>query len=111
MATTVTNSTRMVAAKRKSVFKKVDQLKHGTSSHTLMVKVVSSKKVKVGNEPSGRSLAMLMARPLQPTRIAECLVGDERLWPSYLWLITSKVTTSLVLDFFGCEMENGYRGK
>ncbi|KAL5571115.1 hypothetical protein UlMin_020712 [Ulmus minor] len=33
--------------------------------------------VKVGNKPAGRSSATLMARPSQPTRIAECLVGDE----------------------------------
>ena len=64
--------------------------------------------VKVGNKPLGRLLAMLMARPWKPTRIAECLVRDE-IGPSYLPLVMSKVTTHFGSRFFGCEMEN--RGK
>ncbi|KAF7805964.1 tyrosine aminotransferase-like [Senna tora] len=59
-----------------SMFLMVDQLKPGTSGHTLTVKVVSSKPVKSVNTRGGRS-SMLLARPSRPTRIAECLVGDE----------------------------------
>ncbi|EXB86495.1 hypothetical protein L484_001332 [Morus notabilis] len=77
MATATTNATGMVTEKRKPVFKTVDQLKPGTSGHTLTVKVVSSKPVKVGNRGTGRSSAMVMNRPSQPTRISECLVGDD----------------------------------
>ncbi|PON44466.1 Nucleic acid-binding, OB-fold containing protein [Parasponia andersonii] len=77
MATTTSNATGTVTEKRKPVFKKVDSLKPGTTGHTLTVKVVSLKTVKVGNKGPARSSAMLMARPTQPTRIAECLVGDE----------------------------------
>ncbi|XP_078431505.1 uncharacterized protein At4g28440-like [Wolffia australiana] len=55
-------------AKRKPVFVKVDQLKPGTSGHTLTVKVVSSKTVL----QKGRS-----DTALRQTKIAECLVGDE----------------------------------
>ncbi|QCE09701.1 replication factor A1 [Vigna unguiculata] len=65
MATTTT--------KRKPVFVKVDQLKPGTNGHTLTVKVVSSKPVKTVSNRGGRS-SVLTARP---SRIAECLVGDE----------------------------------
>ncbi|XP_010924420.1 uncharacterized protein At4g28440 [Elaeis guineensis] len=56
-------------AKRKPVFTKVDQLKPGTSGHTLTAKVVSSKTVL----HKGRAASA----QLRPTRIAECLVGDE----------------------------------
>lgn len=57
------------AGKRKPVFVKVDQLKPGTSGHTLTVKVVSSKTVlQKGRPDSGH---------LRQTKIAECLVGDE----------------------------------
>ncbi|XP_065628054.1 uncharacterized protein At4g28440 [Quercus suber] len=78
MATVATGNTNNTAvAKRKPVFIKVDQLKPGTSGHTLTVKVVSSKTVKAtNNNKPGRS-TMLLSRPLHPTRIAECLVGDE----------------------------------
>ncbi|CAJ1956619.1 unnamed protein product [Sphenostylis stenocarpa] len=61
------------ATKRKPVFVKVDQLKPGTNGHTLTVKVVSSKPVKTVSNRDGRS-SVLAARP---SRIAECLVGDE----------------------------------
>ncbi|XP_008229019.1 PREDICTED: uncharacterized protein At4g28440 [Prunus mume] len=64
-----------VTAKRKPVFVKVDQLQPNTSGHTLTVKVVSSKPVKVTNKNGGRP--SFSSRPLQPSRIAECLVGDE----------------------------------
>lgn len=75
-ATTTTTTGNNAVAKRKPVFIKVDQLKPGTQGHTLAVKVVSSKAVKVTNNKPGRS-SMLLSRPQHPTRIAECLVGDE----------------------------------
>ncbi|WOL11022.1 hypothetical protein Cni_G19783 [Canna indica] len=55
-------------AKRKPVFTKVDQLKPGTTGHTLTAKVLSSKTV------LNKGAA---AAHLRPTRIAECLIGDE----------------------------------
>ncbi|KAJ1387962.1 Nucleic acid-binding, OB-fold [Sesbania bispinosa] len=54
-------------AKRKPVFIKVDQLKPGTSGHTLTVKVVTSEPVKTAANRGGT----------RPTRVAECLIGDE----------------------------------
>ncbi|XP_074561335.1 uncharacterized protein At4g28440-like [Curcuma longa] len=57
-------------AKRKPVFTKVDQLKPGTGGHTLTVKVLKSDTV----VHKGRAAA---AGQLRPTRIAECLIGDE----------------------------------
>lgn len=57
-------------ALRKPVFTKVDQLKPGTSGHTLIVKVISSKTVLQKGRPTATSSA-------RPTRIAECVVGDE----------------------------------
>lgn len=63
-------------AKRKPVFVKVDQLKPGTSGHTLTVKVISSNPVKTGNNKGGQS-SMVLSRPARPSVIAECLVGDE----------------------------------
>ncbi|RDX75028.1 hypothetical protein CR513_45141 [Mucuna pruriens] len=62
-----------MTTKRKPVFVKVDQLKPGTNGHTLTVKVVSAKPVKTVSNRGGRS-SVLVARP---SRIAECLVGDE----------------------------------
>ncbi|WOK97257.1 hypothetical protein Cni_G05965 [Canna indica] len=56
-------------AKRKPVFTKVDQLKPGTSGHTLVVKVVNSNTVL----QKGRAASA----HLRHSRIAECLVGDE----------------------------------
>ncbi|XP_073116367.1 uncharacterized protein At4g28440 [Elaeis guineensis] len=56
-------------ALRKPVFTKVDQLKPGTSGHTLTVKVVSSETVL----QKGRAASAY----LRQTRIAECVVGDE----------------------------------
>ncbi|XP_022733637.1 uncharacterized protein At4g28440-like [Durio zibethinus] len=54
---------------RKPVFTKVEQLKPGTSGHTLIVKVLSSNVVL----QKGRSVS----QHLRQTRIAECLIGDE----------------------------------
>lgn len=56
-------------ALKKPVFAKVEQLKPGTSGHTLTVKVVSSNTVL----QKGRAASA----HLRQTRIAECLVGDE----------------------------------
>ncbi|KAL0906175.1 hypothetical protein M5K25_024648 [Dendrobium thyrsiflorum] len=56
-------------AMRKPVFVKVDQLKPGTSGHTLVVKVVNSFSVL----QKGRAASA----HLRQTRISECLVGDE----------------------------------
>ncbi|KAF5462754.1 hypothetical protein F2P56_018736 [Juglans regia] len=72
-----TTSTGVQAvAKRKPVFIKVDQLTPGTQGHTLAVKVVSSKPVKVTNSKPALS-SRILSRHLHPIRIAECLVGDE----------------------------------
>lgn len=54
---------------RKPVFIKVDQLRPGTSGHTLTVKVVDSKMVLQKGRPDGPQARQM--------RIAECLVGDE----------------------------------
>lgn len=54
---------------RKPVFTKVDQLRPGTSGHTLTVKVVDSKMVLQKGRPDGSQARQM--------RIAECLVGDE----------------------------------
>ncbi|CAN6853825.1 unnamed protein product [Brassica oleracea] len=51
------------------VFVKVDQLKLGTSGHTLTVKVVGQ--TSVPQKPNAAS------SHLRPNRIAKCLVGDE----------------------------------
>ncbi|CAN6834559.1 unnamed protein product [Brassica oleracea] len=57
--------------KKKPVFVKVDQLKPGTSGHTLTVKVVSQ--TSVPQKPNAAS----SSSHLRPNRISECLVGDE----------------------------------
>ena len=54
---------------RKPVFTKVEQLRPGTSGHTLTVKVVNSKMVLQKGRPDGPQVRQM--------RIAECLVGDE----------------------------------
>ncbi|KAK8537272.1 hypothetical protein V6N12_043440 [Hibiscus sabdariffa] len=54
---------------RKPVFTKVDQLRPGTSGHTLTVKVVSTKMVLQKGRTDGPQVRQM--------RIAECLVGDE----------------------------------
>ncbi|KAF2283254.1 hypothetical protein GH714_043606 [Hevea brasiliensis] len=63
------------AEKRKPVFVKVEELKPGTTGHNLTVKVVNSKDVPV---PKPRRAPMSISeRPIRPSRIAECLVGDD----------------------------------
>lgn len=54
---------------RKPVFIKVDQLRPGTSGHTLTVKVVTAKMVLQKGRP--------VSSQVRQMRIAECLVGDE----------------------------------
>ncbi|KAJ7552531.1 hypothetical protein O6H91_06G059400 [Diphasiastrum complanatum] len=54
---------------RKPTFVKVDQLRPGTSGHTLTVKVVSSKLVLQKARPDGTQA--------RSVRIAECIVGDD----------------------------------
>ena len=54
---------------RKPVFTKVDQLRPGTSGHTLTVKVVDAKMVMQKGRSDGPQSRQM--------RIAECLVGDE----------------------------------
>ncbi|KAE9597028.1 putative nucleic acid-binding protein [Lupinus albus] len=54
---------------RKPVFTKVDQLRPGTSGHTLTVKVVNAKMVMQKGRPDGPQSRQM--------RLAECLVGDE----------------------------------
>ncbi|KAJ8749313.1 hypothetical protein K2173_018796 [Erythroxylum novogranatense] len=61
--------------KRKPVFVNVEELKPGTTGHNLTVKVVSSKVVPA-HKPR-RASSSLSQRPQPPSRIAECLVGDN----------------------------------
>jgi replication factor A1 len=59
-------------ALRKPVFTKVDQLRPGTTGHTLTVKVVSATPVPGRARPGAPAPASSRA-----PRIAECLVGDD----------------------------------
>ncbi|KAE8692762.1 Nuclear fusion defective 6 isoform 1 [Hibiscus syriacus] len=68
-------ATGQANAKRKPVFVKVEDLKPGTTGHTLIVKVVETTPVNTSSRPN-RSRALL-SRPAPPARIAECVVGDE----------------------------------
>lgn len=54
---------------RKPVFTRVDQLRPGTSGHTLTVKIVDSKIIRQKGRPDGPQS--------RQARIAESLVGDE----------------------------------
>ncbi|CAH8314543.1 unnamed protein product [Eruca vesicaria subsp. sativa] len=78
MATTGNASvaTGTTTAKRKPVFVKVEQLKPGTTGHTLTVKVVDSNPV-VPVTRKARPGSSSMGRPSKPSPIAECLIGDE----------------------------------
>ncbi|KAF3571317.1 hypothetical protein F2Q69_00060456 [Brassica cretica] len=77
MATTGSASaaTGTTTAKRKPVFVKVEQLKPGTTGHTLTVKVVDANPVVPATRKTRPGASM--GRPSQPSRIAECLIGDE----------------------------------
>ncbi|GMI79800.1 hypothetical protein like AT4G28440 [Hibiscus trionum] len=68
-------ATGQVNAKRKPVFVKVEDLKPGTTGHTLIVKVVEATPVKTSFRPN-RSRTLL-SRPAPPARISECVVGGE----------------------------------
>ncbi|XP_010547848.1 PREDICTED: uncharacterized protein At4g28440-like [Tarenaya hassleriana] len=54
---------------RKPVFTKINELRPGTSGHTLTVKVVSTKMVMQRGRTNGPQARQM--------RIAECLIGDE----------------------------------
>ncbi|KAL1060216.1 hypothetical protein V6Z11_1Z115900 [Gossypium hirsutum] len=54
---------------RKPIFTKVDQLRPGTSGHTLTIKVVNTKMVLQKGRPDGPQVRQI--------QIAESLVGDE----------------------------------
>nr|KJB61062.1 hypothetical protein B456_009G338300 [Gossypium raimondii] len=54
---------------RKPIFTKVDQLRPGTSGHTVTIKVVNTKMVLQKGRPDGPQVRQI--------RIAESLVGDE----------------------------------
>ncbi|XVF02040.1 hypothetical protein REPUB_Repub04eG0142000 [Reevesia pubescens] len=75
MATATAAVTGQVTAKRKPVFVKVEDLKPGTTGHTLIVKVVEMTPVKTSQRPN--RLRALLSRPAPPDRIAECVIGDE----------------------------------
>lgn len=62
---------------RKPVFVKVDHLKPGTSGHTLTVKVLESNTVLNKKPRNPSSFRGPSFQQQQPSRIAECLVGDE----------------------------------
>lgn len=53
--------------KRKPIFVKVDQLRPGTNGHNLIVKVLKADPVLPKTRPVNH----------RPTRIAECLIGDD----------------------------------
>ncbi|XP_074570910.1 uncharacterized protein At4g28440-like [Curcuma longa] len=59
----------MKTVMRKPEFIKVNQLRPGTSGHTLVVKVVDAKTVLAKGRPN--------APQVRQMRLAECLVGDE----------------------------------
>ncbi|CAL9227184.1 unnamed protein product [Arabidopsis halleri] len=61
--------------KRKPVFVKVEQLKPGTTGHTLTVKVIEANIVVPVTRKTRPTSSM--SRPSQPSRIVECLIGDE----------------------------------
>ncbi|XP_059670625.1 uncharacterized protein At4g28440 [Cornus florida] len=80
--TTTTTEQKQVAGgskpgMRKPVFVKVDQLKPGTTGHTLIVKVLSSNTVLQKKGRNAASSQPLHRGGAANTRIAECLIGDE----------------------------------
>lgn len=78
MATTGTGAVATgtsTTEKRKPVFVKVEQLKPGTNGHTLTVKVVDANTVVPINRKTRPATSL--SRPSQPSRIVECLIGDE----------------------------------
>ncbi|VVB11258.1 unnamed protein product [Arabis nemorensis] len=76
MATTGTGAAdASTTTKRKPVFVKVEQLKPGTNGHNLTVKVVDANTVVPVNRKARPATSL--SRPSQPSRIVECLIGDE----------------------------------
>ncbi|CAN1194690.1 Uncharacterized protein At4g28440 [Linum perenne] len=63
-------------AKKKPVFVKAGTLTPGTNGHNLIVKVVDSNPIQPP-KPHQRAPMSLSQRPVRPSRIAECLVGDD----------------------------------
>ncbi|KAJ4822214.1 hypothetical protein Tsubulata_013579 [Turnera subulata] len=76
--------------KRKPTFVKVEDLKPGTKGHNVVVKVVraetispnrdannSNNSTNNNNNKPRRAPMSLSHRPARPSRIAECLVGDD----------------------------------
>lgn len=78
---------------RKAVFTKVDQLRPGTSGHTLTVKVVSTKMVLQKSRPDGPQMRQM--------RIAECLVGDE----TGMIVFTARNDQGIILAIICCVIK------
>lgn len=76
---------------RKPVFTKVEQLRPGTSGHTLTVKVVSAKMVLQKGRADGPQVRQM--------RIAECLVGDET--GMIIFTARNDQGTCLLILFYG----------
>ncbi|MBA0746573.1 hypothetical protein Gogos_009079 [Gossypium gossypioides] len=72
---------------RKPIFTKVDQLRPGTSGHTLTIKVVNTKMVLQKGRPDGPQVRQI--------RIAESLVGDE----TGMIIFTARNEQGIVFDF------------
>lgn len=75
--TTAAAGGQVTTPKRKPVFVKVEDLKPGTSGHTLIVKVVETTPVNTSQKPNSARSLLSRSRPALPDRIAECVVGDE----------------------------------
>lgn len=96
---------------RKPVFVKVDQLKPGTYGHTLTVKVLDANTV-LSKKP--RNPTSFRAPPLQqqqPTRIAECLVGDDTGTILFTARNDQGIPISLLLNFFSRGSMSGLSSK
>lgn len=77
MATNHPSGGGAATEKRKPTFVKVEELKPSTNGHNLIVKIVNSNPVPV---PKPRRSPMSLSQrphPQRPSRINECLVGDE----------------------------------
>ena len=75
---------------RKPVFTKVEQLRPGTSGHTLTVKVVNTKMVLQKGCADGPQVRQM--------RIAECLVGDE----TGMIIFTARNDQGVYIEFMFC---------
>ncbi|MBA0596436.1 hypothetical protein Gorai_013256 [Gossypium raimondii] len=72
---------------RKPIFTKVDQLRPGTSGHTVTIKVVNTKMVLQKGRPDGPQVRQI--------RIAESLVGDE----TGMIIFTARNEQAFAVDF------------